>query len=99
MEEKVLETEWLKLSNFNNRWIFGMGDLMPIKISTDFCRHNGISVWDLKKWDKMGLLFNSEKRAKEVFVEMMGRVKIFDQYREAMDAWWNPEDYYKISKR
>ena len=94
-----LQYGWRKLDEFYGRYILNMGDFKPVQLTEEFCEKHDIGVKECIEYEKDGLLFCNREQADKFRKEIFERKEYDQQVREALDAWWNPDKYYTISKR
>jgi hypothetical protein len=90
---------WRKLSEFYGRWILGMGTLKPVQLTPEFCEKHDFGCKECVMCEEKDLIFGSEQRAKDKIRSMLSEMETKRMVEDALDAWWNPEKYYKLSKR
>jgi len=93
-----LQYGWRKLEEFYGRWILNLGNLEPVELTEEFCKKHDIGVKECLNYQIDGLLFWNREAAEKFHHLIFGRVEYDKNVREALEAWWNPEKYYKITK-
>lgn len=94
-----LQYGWTKLEEFYGKWILNMGNLKPVQLTEEFCERHNIGAKECLEYQQDELIFRSKEQADKFRSGIWVRKEYDAQVREALDAWWNPDIYYKISKR
>lgn len=95
----LLQYGWRKLDEFYGRWILGMGTLKPVQLNPEFCEKYNFGCRECLICDEKGFLFRSEEEAMNKITSMLSEIERKKMITEALEAWWDPEKYYKLSKR
>ena len=92
-----LQYGWRNLKEFYGRWILFF-NLKPVELTEEFCEKHGIGVKECLDCEREGLLFWSKIDAEHFHKLLWGRIEYDKEVKKAMEAWWDPDKYYKISK-
>ena len=97
-----LQFGFRELKEFYGCWTLGFG-LDPVQLTEEYCEKHNIGARDCLRWKLEGLLFYTHEDAIKELNEIRCTRKEAKDYKhmvsEALDAWRDPEKYYRLSKR